>query len=166
MAVISPGASVSNALPSRYGELKSEDFVKLIFTELRNQDPFKPNDSGELLKQIDSIRSIQTNMELGDRLSQVADSAQLMGAGDLIGRFVKGLSTDFVPVSGNVIAIQQTSEGPLLELENGQFIPMSFVQSILAQDPAGSSGSGDGSGSGTGGGDGGSGGGSYVYNGG
>ena len=133
MAIIAPSNSSTNLLPSRYGELKSEDFVKLIFTELRNQDPLKPNDSGELVKQIDSIRSIQTNMELGQQLNQVAESARLWGASDLIGRFVKGLTTDYLPASGKVIGIQQTSNGPLLELESGQFIPFSMVQSIQAQ---------------------------------
>jgi len=153
MAVISPSASGSSVLSSRFGELKSEDFVKLIFTELRNQDPLKPNDSAELLKQIDSIRSIQTNMELGQRLSQVVDSARLWGAGDLIGRFVKGLTTEYLPVSGNVVAIQQTSMGPLLELESGDLVPLAMVQSIQAPGgSAGTSGSGDsGSGAGSGG---------------
>lgn len=132
MSAIASATTGSSVLSSRYGELKSEDFVKLIFTELRNQDPFKPNDSGELLKQIDSIRSIQTNMELGERLSQVVDSARLWGAGDLIGRFVKGLSTEYLPVSGNVISIQQTADGPLLELESGQLVPLAWVQSIKA----------------------------------
>jgi len=153
MAVISPSASGSSVLSSRFGELKSEDFVKLIFTELRNQDPLKPNDSAELLKQIDSIRSIQTNLELGQRLSQVVDSARLWGAGDLIGRFVKGLTTEYLPVSGNVVAIQQTSMGPLLELESGDLVPLAMVQSIQAPGgSAGTSGSGDsGSGAGSGG---------------
>lgn len=112
--------------------MKSEDFVKLIFTELRNQDPFKPNDSAELLKQIDSIRSIQTNMELGDRLNRVVESSQMGSASNLLGHFVKGLTIDYLPAAGKVIGIQQTLDGPLLELQDGQFIPLSMVQSIKA----------------------------------
>lgn len=149
MSAISSVASTSGLLPSRFGELTSEDFVKLIFTELRHQDPFKPNDSSELLKQIDSIRSIQTNMDLGERLSQIADSSRLWGAGDLIGRFVKGLTSDYLPVQGTVVSVHQTAMGPMLELESGQFVPLALVQSILA------SGAGDASASGSSGGAGG-----------
>jgi len=137
MSVIDAAASSQGLLPSRFSELRSEDFVKLIFTELRNQDPFKPNDSGELLKQIDSIRSIQTNMELGSRLEQLAGASQLNGASDLLGRFVKGLSTGFQLVSGTVIGVQPTSTGSLLELDNGSFVPTNLIQSILASPPNG-----------------------------
>ncbi len=137
MAVIQSASSTQGLLPSRYGELKSEDFVKLIFTELRNQDPFKPNDSSELLKQIDSIRSIQANMELGDQLQQMTDASHLNGASDLLGRFVKGLSTDYQMVSGTVIGVQPSNQGALLELDNGSFLPTSFIQQILGAPPAG-----------------------------
>jgi len=133
-----PTSASSQILPSRFGELKSEDFVKLIFTELRNQDPFKPNDSSELLKQIDSIRSIQTNMELGERLEKVANSSQLGTVADLIGRYVKGISTEYTPVAGTVVSVHPTSNGALLELENGSYIPSSMIQSILDGPPAGS----------------------------
>ncbi|MFO0894862.1 MAG: flagellar hook capping FlgD N-terminal domain-containing protein [Phycisphaerales bacterium] len=130
MSAISGLSSSQNLLPSRFGELKSEDFVKLIFTELRNQDPFKPNDSGELLKQIDSIRSIETNMELGKRMDQTALQNELSGAGDMIGRFVKGLSTEYQPVEGTVESVLRTSAGAVLQLQNGWRVPMSLVQSI------------------------------------
>lgn len=147
MSVIASTSPGPTLLPSRFGELKSEDFVKLIFTELRNQDPFKPNDSSELLRQIDSIRSIQTNMELGQRLSKVADSASSWGASDMIGRYIKGYSTELLPVSGSVIGVIQSANGPLLELESGHLVPMGLVQSIHASKPSPNS-SGDASGSG------------------
>lgn len=130
MFIAPPGSASSQLLPSRFGELRSEDFVKLIFTELRNQDPFKPNDTSELLRQIDSIRSIQTNMDLGQRLSQVANTSHLGTLTDLIGRFVKGLSTEYIPVSGTVISVHPTSQGALLELASGHFIPSNLIQSI------------------------------------
>ena len=42
------GAGGSN----RFNELSSEDFMKIIFTELQQQDPFEPNDSSALLEQL------------------------------------------------------------------------------------------------------------------
>lgn len=130
MSAISGLSSSQNLLPSRFGELKSEDFVKLIFTELRNQDPFKPNDSGELLKQIDSIRSIETNMELGKRMDQTALQNELSGAGDMIGRFVKGLSTEYQPVEGTVESVLHEPPAPSSSSRTDGRVPMSLVQSI------------------------------------
>ena len=136
-AVAGIASNAQSLLPSRYGQLTSEDFVKLIFAELRQQDPFKPNDTSELLKQIDSIRGIQANMDLGARLSQVAQQGQLSGAGDLLGRWIKGLSTEFASVTGKVIGVQQSALGSMLELESGALVPVSQVQSIMANPPGG-----------------------------
>ncbi len=50
--------------PSRFSEMKTEDFIRIIFAELSNQDPFSPNDSGALLDQLNSVRSIESDTEL------------------------------------------------------------------------------------------------------
>ena len=39
-------------LKSRFNDMSSEEFMKIIFTELQQQDPFKPNDSSALLEQL------------------------------------------------------------------------------------------------------------------
>ena len=41
--------------PSRFDSLSSEDFIRIMFAELANQDPFQPNDSAALLDQLNSI---------------------------------------------------------------------------------------------------------------
>ena len=58
------GGSNAAAGTSRFTELTSEEFIKIIFTELQNQDPFKPNDSGALLEQLNSIRSSESDIEI------------------------------------------------------------------------------------------------------
>ena len=62
------GSGAPAATGSRFNELSSEEFIKIIFTELQNQDPFKPNDSGALLEQLNSIRSIESDIEMSNRL--------------------------------------------------------------------------------------------------
>jgi len=52
--------SVSALSSNRFSELKSEDFIRIIFTELANQDPLQPNDTGALLDQLNSIRDIES----------------------------------------------------------------------------------------------------------
>ena len=43
-----------------HGALGSEEFLKIILTELTSQDPLSPNDTSALLDQISTIRSIKT----------------------------------------------------------------------------------------------------------
>ena len=52
------GASAQDAFSS----LNSEQFVKIIFTELSKQDPLQPNDSKALLEQLSSLRNIQSEI--------------------------------------------------------------------------------------------------------
>ncbi len=80
--------------PSRFSEMKTEDFIRIIFTELSNQDPFSPNDSGALLDQLNSIRSIESDIELVSRLDALVFQNQLGAAANLIGKFVDGLTAD------------------------------------------------------------------------
>ena len=44
------GSGTASATGSRFNELSSDEFIKIIFTELQNQDPIKPNDSGARLQ--------------------------------------------------------------------------------------------------------------------
>ena len=74
--------------------LDSEEFLNIMFTELQNQDPFEPNDSSALLEQLNSIRSIESDMALTSQLESIVFQNQLAGASNLIGRYIQGHGTD------------------------------------------------------------------------
>ncbi|MGI9012754.1 MAG: flagellar hook capping FlgD N-terminal domain-containing protein [Phycisphaerales bacterium] len=120
--------------PSRFQEMTSEDFIRIIFTELSNQDPFEPNDSAALLDQLNSIRSIESDLQLTDRLNNLITQNQLAGAGALLGSFATGLSDDFGRVDGFVIGVSRAGDKVHLELDNGFRISMDQLESVI--DPA------------------------------
>jgi hypothetical protein len=72
MSQIPSATSLDPALgqrtPNRFNEMTSEDFMKIIFTELENQDPLQPNDTSALLDQLGSIRSIESDVKLTEQL--------------------------------------------------------------------------------------------------
>ena len=69
MTTVAPVGSTSGTqAPKGMSALTTEEFSKIIFTELANQDPLSPNDTGALLQQISTLRSIQSDMDLSDRL--------------------------------------------------------------------------------------------------
>ncbi len=116
--------------PSRFSEMKTEDFIRIIFAELSNQDPFSPNDSGALLDQLNSIRSIESDIKLVSRLDALVFQNQLGAAANIIGKFVDGLTADNQHVSGIVVSVVRHGDSVNLELDNGWQIPINSVETI------------------------------------
>jgi hypothetical protein len=145
---------------NRFTELSSEEFIKIIFTELQNQDPFQPNDSSALLEQLNSIRSIESDIQLSNRLEDIVFQNQLSSAGNLIGKRVAGLTVDAQRVGGTVESVARTGDEIALVLDNGWLLPIDNVEYIDSQPTAGESNGGAGGGASDGGSSGGTGGGS------
>lgn len=137
LAGASSGSTASTGR-NAFGELKAEEFVKIIFTELANQDPLQPNDSQALLEQLSSIRSIQSDVDLGQRLEALVDQNELASASNLIGRSVKGRTDAGQVVTGIVKSVSRTADGAVLNLREGHRMPMSGLNEVLETAGAGS----------------------------
>ena len=116
---------------SGFSAMKSEDFVKIIFTELQNQDPFQPNDSAALLEQLNSIRSIESDMQMTQQLEAIVMQNQLAGAGNLIGRYVQGIADGGLRVDGNVISVVRQGDRIGVELDSGWIIDVEQIELIV-----------------------------------
>jgi flagellar basal-body rod modification protein FlgD len=122
-----PGASQQ---PNAFSALSSEQFVEIMMTEMQGQDPLEPNDSAALLDQIASIRSIQSDLELSDKLESIVLQGQLAGASSLIGKYVGGYE-DAREVQGFVLSVSRTSDGPVLNLDTGNRVRMDDVFEMI-----------------------------------
>lgn len=129
-AIDAIGGGRGTAGPTGFSGLSSEDFTKIIFTELGKQDPLAPNDTNQLLEQIANIRKIQSDMDLTTRLNGLVGSNEFAAATGAIGRFVSGVTSGNERVSDVVRSVVRTAEGPVLQLENGRRIEFSRVDSI------------------------------------
>jgi flagellar basal-body rod modification protein FlgD len=127
----SASSVTSSGIPSQFSQLTSEDFVKIMMTELTSQDPLKPNDSNTLLQQFSSLRNIESSLALQNKLTDVVSQNQLSTAGSLLGKYVAGYTDNFDPAEGIVGSISQTADGPVLNLTTGARIPFKNVQQIL-----------------------------------
>jgi flagellar basal-body rod modification protein FlgD len=134
------GSSTVGAAGNRFGELSSEQFIEIIFTELSNQDPLEPNDTGALIEQMSTLQSMQSDMELTNRLEAIVSQNELAGAAGMIGRSITGFTETGVRVSGTVASVTRTGEGPILNLDSGSRVPASYVEQIV-DPPSVSSGS-------------------------
>ncbi|MAT81602.1 MAG: hypothetical protein CMJ29_08145 [Phycisphaerae bacterium] len=125
---------VQRTTTNGFASMSSEDFIKIMFTELTNQDPMAPTDSAALLDQMNSIRSIESDMKMVENMQSLVFENQLASASSLIGRFVGGLDWSGVRLGGTVKAVIRQGDEIALELDNGAFLPISGVETIITQD--------------------------------
>ena len=123
-------ASTTNAFQA----MTSEDFIRVMFSELTNQDPLSPNDSQALLNQISTIRSIEADIGLGQRLEEIALQNEISSAGTLLGSFVSGLDASGNEVVGFVDSVSVTREGSVLNLSTGYSVALDRVVEIIDPD--------------------------------
>ncbi|MHC5006802.1 MAG: flagellar hook capping FlgD N-terminal domain-containing protein [Planctomycetota bacterium] len=127
--------ALRSTTPNGFSSMKSEDFIKVIFAELANQDPFQPNDSSALLEQLSSIRTIESDLELMDRLNTLVLENQLSAGANLIGKMVGGLASTNDRVAGTVVSVIRQNDEVTLELDNGWLIPIESVEQIIDVPP-------------------------------
>lgn len=93
------------------GEIGQEDFLKLMVTQLQNQDPFSPMENGEFLSQIAQFATatgIQELQQSFDRFSSNIKTEQALQAASLVGRNVVVESdVGHLPDDGSLTGILQ-----------------------------------------------------------
>jgi len=99
------GLSVPQSTPER--DLGQEDFLHLMVTQLKNQDPFKPMESGEFLGQlaqfgtVSGLAGLQTSF---DSLASSLVSNQALQASALVGRSALAATSTMAIAAGQPVA--------------------------------------------------------------
>ncbi|MCC5828261.1 MAG: hypothetical protein JJU36_02325 [Phycisphaeraceae bacterium] len=112
---------------SAFGELSSDKFIKVLISELTNQDPFKPQDSSAMLEQLSSLRNIESQMALQDQIGKLVQQNQVASSGAMIGRSIEGIDMTGQTVRGAVRGVHIHDGKVQLELEGGAVVPMDKV---------------------------------------
>ena len=131
-SLLSPQPTSSSTAGQSIAALDSNDFLKLLITELTNQDPFEPTGNEELLRQISSIRDIELSTTQTESLQRLTSQQSIGSASSLMGQFVTGHSNpDGTIDRGMVVGIRFNESGsPTLVLSNGLEISMDRVNTI------------------------------------
>jgi flagellar basal-body rod modification protein FlgD len=139
MATSGIGSSAStidrSKLPQQvdaYDSLKMEDFLKLMITEMQNQDPLNPMDNAQLLEQVSSMQSINSTKKLTTTLDAVLLGQNLSNAGSLIGKTINGLTADGEDVTGKVEQATLVGNVPYLNVGD-KSIPIGNVRFIMPE---------------------------------
>lgn len=128
---LAPATTTRSAPTNAFSALNSEEFVRIMFAELANQDPLKPNDSNQMIQQMANLRSIQSDIDLTAKLKALVTENQLASAGNLIGTHISGLTDANNRVEGLVVSINRTADGPVLNLHTGERVQLRNVDEIV-----------------------------------
>ena len=93
--------------------------MKIILSELSNQDPLAPNDTAAILEQLSSIRNIEAQTQLDDKLNELVTQNSISTSANMIGKFVQGLDANNNTAEGIVESLSVRDGEPVLKLAGG-----------------------------------------------
>ena len=111
-------AAAANAANAKKAELNQDDFLTLMITQLKNQDPFKPMDPAQYVGQLAQFSSVSGLADINKNISALTSSLrgnQVLDGAALIGRTVIAEGSQvyrYVPAEGEAIPTQGAVEVP------------------------------------------------------
>lgn len=111
------GAQAANtqALTSLGGNLN--DFLKLLMTQLQNQDPTQPFDSNQFTTQLVQFASVEQQINANSSLTsliQLTQGGQMLQAGALVGKQVEAQSSTLALKNGTAaLDLHPATSGPV-----------------------------------------------------
>jgi len=123
MAVESIGAAPAAASTPANAAVGQDEFLKILLTQLKFQDPLKPIDNQEFVAQLAQFSSLELNRQQGahlETLLTIQSASQSLG---LMGKTVE-VATDGGNQIGSVTAIRFNNGTALLTVRtaSGQFL--------------------------------------------
>lgn len=101
-----------------------DDFLKLLVTEMRNQDPLQPMDNKDFIAQmaqfssLEQMNNVSNSMEnLNKSMFNFAQQSSLTQGAAMIGKWVGGINVDGVtPMEGVVEAVKWLDGEPMVQI--------------------------------------------------
>jgi flagellar basal-body rod modification protein FlgD len=119
-----------NVMKSKNFDLKAEDFIKMMVTQLQNQDPMEPAKNEQLLAQMSQIGQLQSSTMLQQSLQGMMLQNQIGSAGNMIGKTIEGMDDENATVKGIVNSVRVENDKIFLELDSGKRLALDRVTSI------------------------------------
>jgi flagellar basal-body rod modification protein FlgD len=135
MSAISPVSTLiqtpqNSRIPAK--TMDQNDFLKVLLTQLTNQDPLKPQDGNAMLEQMGQIQNIQSMLAMQDNINQSRRDGQMTLGQSLIGKTVKVFNEANEPYTGIVKEVRVEGKNVVLGMDNGASYNISNLSAVLA----------------------------------
>jgi flagellar basal-body rod modification protein FlgD len=113
---VSATSSTTPVNTSAGATLGKDDFLKLLVTQMQNQDPLNPTDTTQMASTLAQYSTLE-------QMTNMSSSTSWTQALDLIGMTVTGADSSGNPVTGQVIGLDAQSGSPLLNVQGVDISP-------------------------------------------
>jgi flagellar basal-body rod modification protein FlgD len=111
--------------------LGKDDFLRLLVTQLRYQDPLKPTDQSQFMSQMAQFSTVEGITNLQKTLDAMNESSTVSQAVGLIGKQVTYLDADGAPTTGTASSV--SLQGTALTVHVGATdVALADVRSVAA----------------------------------
>jgi flagellar basal-body rod modification protein FlgD len=112
-------SSVGSATSSQYTastmeSLGKNDFLRLLITQMQNQDPLNPVDNKDMISQLAQFSSLEQMTNLNSVLTSTSNLTLGNQAVSLIGKSIVGTTITGEDISGLVEGVNLTGSSPTL----------------------------------------------------
>lgn len=137
MTKIDPSHFLSNQQQDRAPspELGKDEFLKILMTQLQNQDPLDPMDDKDFIAQMATFSQLEQTMNMASSIDMMVQNqliSPVIQYSHMIGKEVSYEDIDEDKnkeiVTSKVVSVSQKDGWAILELENGEEI---YADSIL-----------------------------------
>ncbi|MEI3597124.1 MULTISPECIES: flagellar hook assembly protein FlgD [unclassified Oceanobacillus] len=125
-------------------DLDKEGFMKILITQLQQQDPTDPMDSKEMVAQMTQLSSLEQMMNMSRSIEMLVQSqlvSPVIEYSHMIGKFVSyeldnedsEEETENKMKTGRVVGVSQKDGWAILELENGDKVYADAVREVRSE---------------------------------
>lgn len=139
MNKIDPSLYLSNQPKTRVpsNQLGKDEFLKILMTQLQNQDPTNPMDDREFISQMTTFSSLEQMMNMSSSIDTLVQSqlvSPVIQYSHMIGKEVTYPGENSESKSSKVKAVSQNEGWAILELENGDKIYADAITQVKNSD--------------------------------
>lgn len=112
--------------------IDNDDFMTLLFAQLKNQDPMKPMDSSEMMSQIATLNSLNALLAIKESISSLNDSQTVSYATSLIGKTINAVpdASDTSTIVTGVVTSMTTYDGETMVQIGDTDVKLSTIVSV------------------------------------
>tara|TARA_Y100001934_G_scaffold279403_1_gene383081 strand:+ start:12655 stop:13092 length:438 start_codon:yes stop_codon:yes gene_type:complete len=133
-----PASEIEHVKPERTGTIGGtaekamgmEDFLRLLTTQIANQDPMEPMKDTEFIAQMASISSVEQMQQFATSFKDFTASHREIAAQAYLGKQVTAQDGESMPITGIAQAVEKGTGGELLVTVNGQTFPAASITKI------------------------------------